>query len=138
MDEITYCTVPYDIAVKLKELNFHEKCFSYYKDKEQMIDLRANFRNPMAKPSAIVKKTNHDFKNKPLTAAPTWDTVLKWFREKGLIGMLSTEDSKYIYYIEDSIERVCFSEQKYDSYEIARKELVKELIEIFANVSNNL
>ncbi len=67
-----------------------------------------------------------------------WDIVLKWFREKGLIGMLSTEDSKYIYYIEDSIERACFSKQKYDSYEIARKELVKELIEIFANVSNNL
>ena len=137
MCEITYITVPYDIAVRLKELNFHERCFSYYEDKEQMIDLRARFRNPKAKPGAIVKKTNHDFKKKPLVAAPTWDTVLKWFRERGLIGMVSTEDSKYIYYVEDSNGRVCFSEQKYDSYEIARKELVKELIEIFANVNNN-
>ena len=67
--------VPYELAVKLKELGFNEPCFGYYKPSKEF-----NYLN-----WEIFKDLPYLAKNsewQDLCAAPTYSQVFKWFREK--------------------------------------------------------
>lgn len=62
--------VPYELALRLKELGFDEPCFGYYKHEELLIEGK-------------YKNSDHGFS----VSAPTWQSAFRWFREThSLIG----------------------------------------------------
>lgn len=74
--------VPCELAVKLKELGFDEKCFAYF-------EMNGKF-HPMGNiltPDGIYFgefDPNYQYKPDltPLIAAPLWQQIFDWFREK--------------------------------------------------------
>lgn len=108
--------VPYELAVKLKELGFDEPCL-------------ANWSNNK------VFKLNHDFyKSSEIdgrwVTAPTFSQAFRWFREKNfLIDMTSINSDEYEFYIKWSFE-YSFLSDHYKTYEEAELGCLEKLIEI--------
>ena len=68
--------VPYELAVKLKELGFDEPCFAYYNGYKELDHLM---------PERVVVGRNYN--GDTITSAPLYQQAFRWFREKhGLIG----------------------------------------------------
>ena len=59
--------VPYELAVKLKELGFDEECFGYYTELEDFV-MRPHLRQQDCIEGKFL--------------APTWQSAFRWFREK--------------------------------------------------------
>ena len=59
--------VPYELAVKLKEIGFDEECFGYYTELEDFV-MRPHLRQQDCIEGKFL--------------APTWQSAFRWFREK--------------------------------------------------------
>ena len=73
--------VPYEIALRLKELGFDERCFAiFYQEK---------FMNGHIEPYVwnLVNsiKTNSDCNSIDIVTAPLWQQVIDWFDNKNII-----------------------------------------------------
>jgi hypothetical protein len=72
--------VPYELALKLKQLGFDEPCISYY-------TVYGKFSNDYSAP----RKYNSEFELGSYISAPTLSQAFRWFRENyslySLIGM---------------------------------------------------
>lgn len=101
--------IPYEQALELKELGFDEPCLGNYADD----DNHTLFTNG----------------NKPgKTNAPLYQQAFRWFREKyGIVGYC------YIPNISGYWGHSFENKAKYDTYEEAELECLKELIEIVKN-----
>ncbi|MCW8311457.1 hypothetical protein K7A41_09500 [Sphingobacterium sp. InxBP1] len=119
--------VPYELAVKLKEMGFNESCFAYWRkpDNIQLIGVEYLLANQiMSRPSYI--------------KAPLWQQAFDWFRKKGYDShiaktvalLISCAGHKPYYY------SVCESGKEFDTYEEARQACLEKLIELSTN--NNL
>jgi hypothetical protein len=135
--------VPHEIALALAKLKFNEKCFGYYGIQNELkIEISSNLDTNL---------TRRDF-----YAAPTYSQAFRWFREKhnlngevtylpnvekyGIItsdmtGMKPKNLSK-----NENFERgkkITNNFVKYETYEEAELECLKELIEIVKNKQLN-
>lgn len=113
--------VPYGLAVKLKELGFDEKCLAYYSNKDEYLFF------------STIKELPDGF-----ALAPLWQQAIDWFREKHYIdsAILPTFSTKYIYrlYEQQSKSKTQiygeYMGEEYKTYEEARLECLKKLIEL--------
>ena len=118
--------VPYDLAVKLKELGFDEECLT----KWGCTSLRfyENYK-PCSNKDDIVLSGD-------VIAAPLWQQILDWFhKEYNLFAEFSfnTLRNKYDWCIPVNINKGYCSQEEYNTYEEARLECLKKLIEIIEN-----
>lgn len=107
--------IPYEQALALKELEFDEPCFGYYKYDELIIEGR-------------YKNSDHGFS----ISTPTFSQAFKWFREKyGLNSHIHQEDrNNYSYSCGKGYSDEIGGYQDFKTYEEAELECLKELIEI--------
>lgn len=114
--------IPYELAIKLKELGFDENCLAYFKDDEFKIP------NP-----------HEPFRNSEMKAwfvsAPLYQQGFDWFREK--YGFIC-EPKKYIDWYFD-IEIIVNGKAEtdwventatFENYEEARQSCLEKLIEL--------
>ena len=123
--------VTYEIALKLKELGFEEKCFGLYCGNILLVACQANKHNQFYEQICL---------------APIWQQVIDWFREKHKynISIHVDEDNstpsniKYWYCIDSFFEvpnnkivREGIEEKdNFNSYEEAREQAVLKTIEL--------
>jgi hypothetical protein len=118
--------IPYELALELKKLGFNEKCFGAF-NKDMTIDL-------------ALYLSQHDAYSlrAERTLSPLWQQAFDWFREK--------YNLHYIIYKNINIDGYDFCEittegiinkNKY-SYEEARLECLKKLIEIVKRNTKSL
>ncbi len=89
--------VPYEIALKLKELGFDEECFGYYYDKTDNIQTSYSFHFN-GKGERLANDVN----------APLFQQVIQWLREKYNIHIIvksyNDEELNQILYENDIID----------------------------------
>lgn len=103
--------VTYDIAVKLKEKGFKEKCFAYYYPKgSELIFNQNQFRGGIVEDCLY---SNNSLPNECMASdfvdAPTIPQVLKWLREE---KKLFVEPSLFKYGYESYIQSTTFEDDK--------------------------
>jgi hypothetical protein len=129
--------VPYELALRMKQLGFDEKCIAYYQ-KSAVIGndniLPISFTNM----ASDFNDYEYSKLGVPFYSAPTWQQAFRWFREKhnlrcqinyigGLINKTTWWDISVIgHYNTDPKEW----EMKYQPYEEAELACLRKLIEI--------
>lgn len=120
--------VPYELALKLKELGFDEPCFVLYK---------ASNNNQLAyAPHGITTNSQLSQGDSNNIAAPLFQQAFRWFREKYHIigepkykGGLTTKTSWYDYIIYSNIDWKEDNKQ-YKTYEEAELACLDKLIDL--------
>ena len=119
--------IPYKYALELKELGFDEQCIAYYVNNQDKLIFDITGVNNFT-------RTNYgSVLGKHCQAAPLWQQAFDWFREK--------YNLHYIIYKNINIDGYDFCRVTTDgitnkntySYEEARLECLKKLIEICKN-----
>lgn len=125
--------VPLEIAIKLKEIGFHELVQnSYYSNKGTECILSSTLR---LEKKSLADANILNF----LVSLPTWEQVFEWFRSKGYHGVIAVGDesgevNEYSYCINYLNELQCdFEQDSHLTYEEAREALVKALIQTYKN-----
>ena len=141
--------VPFELAVKLKELGFDEPCFGYYVDGElRGINLgieQLGGIEPYYQRFGFHTLSNHniDNPNKIVVTAPTFSQAFRWFREKHNIdGLLhKTAEGSYYFWITEC-EYENYNHYKYynqmvyfNTYEEAELACLERLIELVESKS---
>lgn len=108
--------IPYELALKLKELGFNEKCIATF-DEDGNFELQDFEQNYDTFPSHII-------------AAPLYQQAFDWFREKHNLHCVIDEYENpkswgYLINNDDLDEAFSFS-----SYEEARQACLEKLIEL--------
>ena len=127
--------VPYELALKLRELGFGNKrldfylgCFAYYGNEA------SNLKSKLI-PNNIMRK-HSKFNYSEFIMAPLWQQAFDWFhKEHNLFAEFSfnTLRNKYDWCIPVNINKGYCSQEEYNTYEEARLECLKKLIEIIEN-----
>ena len=134
--------VPYELALRIKELGFDEKCFGWW---SYINGTTASFYGYHCTNSELIELNSF---NKNCTA-PLWQQALDWFREEFGIRLEIVDyfDEKKLplsenigckplgYFIWDSYND-SFNEEyatKFNTYEEARLECIRKLIELVEN-----
>ena len=118
--------VPYELAVKLKELGFGEECFSYYD-----LNNKPNFFGADGLMDTHCVQVNR----------PTFSQAFRWFRDKNIYATINTyhsvnEDKPFglsIDYLHESGKWDYFDyrgESDFETYEEAELACLTKLIEI--------
>lgn len=122
--------VPYELAVKMKELGFEQPCLGIYNPSSSINFLsfgQYNCQYPVS------------------TLAPLWQQAFDWFREKhNMLANVYSNASGYLYEMHDAIggtHRLSFDDESGDcemsgmftTYEKARTALLEKLIELTHN-----
>ncbi len=114
--------LPYDRALKLKQLGFDEPCISYY-------TAYGNFSNDYSAP----RKYNSEFELGSYISAPTFSQAFRWFREEHdlhyqLVPFFSDKESHAVdYYLAIAQHRPPI---KVNTFEEAELACLNKLIEI--------
>lgn len=147
--------VPYNIALKLKELGFDDECLGVYKlffnGQKEYFDLELN-NEFYIKNSLCKEKSKYSLLSECSIAAPLWQQAFDWFREKhGLFSTIAISGSHdYQIYIHNLTDRnkvyfkafkdgfftkiINFCYQNKDNiYEQARQACLEKLVEICKN-----
>lgn len=113
--------VPYELAVKLKELGFDEECFGAYHN-ENYLDLESE---------------EYDYSY--AVKAPLFQQAFRWFREKGYRYTISFDSfmKNGMFYFEIWENGKCLFETDFDynTYEEAELACLTKLIEIVESKS---
>ena len=114
--------VPYELALKLKELGFDEKCFGWF-----------NYNQEIQYAPSVVKIDLHN----DYTLAPLWQQAFDWFREKGLDNTLglTIDNSRYTYLITNTgkllnVDHLTIPVNQYAFHKDARQACLEQLIEL--------
>jgi hypothetical protein len=111
--------VPYELALKIKQLGFDEPCFAYYDViKVELDTISSEVCERLCKHNTHIK-------------APTFSQVFRWFREKynmkPCFDWHPTEKYRYcIYYSVNTYFQIC----DFETYEEAELACLEKLIEI--------
>ncbi len=124
--------VPYELALKLKQLGFDESCFVFWtntpKYKGDNIQLCITDGMHGYSPNSISFK--QDFLREGEVLAPLYQQAFRWFREMGFLIHFSSHDHNiHDFYIKWSPEKSILSDA-YDTYEEAELACLDKLIEI--------
>jgi hypothetical protein len=120
--------IPYELALELKQLGFTEPCFTWYWDDMELYNNGFGYGNYNKNPNLI--------------SAPTYSQAFRWFRERyklhGCIDLKSCTLAHWFVRVDDIIENdyLYHSEDenlKFETYEEAELECLKELIRIVKN-----
>jgi hypothetical protein len=120
--------VPYELALKLKQLGFNEPCISHY-------TAYGKFSNDYSAP----RKYNSEFELGSYISAPIFSQAFRWFRDKYFIhgepkydGGLTKETAWYDYTIISNIDwdNSKIKDNQYKTYEEAELACLEKLIEI--------
>jgi hypothetical protein len=107
--------LPYDKALKLKQLGFDEPCFAWYVSESYGLEYGKVVKSDLIKDGIV---------------APTFSQAFRWFREKGFLISFSSHDaSTHDFYTKWSPEKSILSDT-YDTYEKAELACLNKLIEI--------
>lgn len=107
--------VPYEFAVKLKELGFNESCFGYYRMDEKFVAL-TNYHENYNNSSLLV-------------SAPLWQQAFDWFRNnKQETAWIESCFDKYSFHT-----RRGHHSKDFTTYEQARHTCLEKLIELIQN-----
>jgi hypothetical protein len=117
--------VPYELALRMKQLGFDEPCFAYY------YTLNGRDWKFAEKTEYYKLDDNMNIGGKFTISAPLIQQAFKWFREKYGYWSYIKEATKGTcrFYIEKFDEKF-FNSDIIDSYEEAELECLKKLIEI--------
>ena len=142
--------VPYELAVKLKDLGFDEPCFGYYVDGElRGINLgieELGGIEPYYQRFGFHTLNNHDIDNpnKIVVTAPTFSQAFRWLLNRhNLYGIIIPTETmnwtfKTMTVVEDVIEVPPYNHvdaNDYSTYEEAELACLEKLIEIVENKS---
>jgi hypothetical protein len=123
--------IPYELALELKQLQFDEPCFGWFRNTEFTISFN----------DLIRKERGEEIK---IIAAPTYSQAFRWFRENYNIDIsINTVYSKYNENTSKKYGGVIDNEFYFtnvgfhDTYEEAEIICLKKLIEIVKEVSND-
>jgi hypothetical protein len=114
--------VPYELALKLKELGFEKECLAYYSIEK---GFEKEFRYAIT-----------PYQLELLAQAPTFSQAFRWFRNQGFFVSFSTHNYNiHDFYIKWSMpESTTLSESilsdAYDTYEETELACLEKLIEI--------
>jgi len=134
MNDLQVQFIPYEQAVELKKLGFNEECFGNYSKLNGDFIIYTSFFGP-------TKNINTDTPEHLITA-PLWQQAFDWFRcEKEIdisIDVYYSEKDSYkhggylylIYEFKNLVLKSANKEGECASYEEARLECLKKLIEI--------
>jgi hypothetical protein len=110
--------VPYELAVKLKELGFDEPCFGIWAAGQLVIGVDIS-----------------EYPKNVESLAPLYQQAFRWFREKGfLIDFSSHNKDTHDFYFKWSEDKSILSDT-YDTYEETELACLVKLIEIIENKS---
>ena len=133
--------VPVEIAKELKEISFDKQCLFSYRNNNIYLEgsasvgftLDPNNADFVATIEQLCEFSNQDAAG--MVTVPTYEQVFAWFRENGLYGNIEA-GSKYnsIYIFSDN--DLDMGSNIYPTYEEAREELLKRLIEIYRKWKN--
>src|SRR5690606_22603914 len=105
--------VPYELAVKLKELGFEGSCLRWYDDE-----------------GTFVKSLSQRL----ICAAPLWQQAFDFFiYNYGLISIIETNGYSYIFKIQEITQYYVETVRGFETYQEARKDCLEKLIEIVEN-----
>lgn len=123
--------VPYELALKLKELGFDEPCMAFYEEKHLK-----NFVNPFLKTQIL----NSDLKGRVegfrvnSCVAPLWQQAFDWFREKHSIQYRIVSKRNFgrltfymTFFNQDEIPSMLYN-PTYTNYEEARLACLQKMI----------
>lgn len=118
--------VPFNLAVKLKELGFDEPCFCTYHNGELS-------RNPSNKIDSIpIKKEPYTWKNSivhnTVISAPLWQQCFDWFTNKNYHSYIEGSYPWFRYYINTESDR--YEGFKHLKPQEARQACLEKLIEL--------
>ena len=122
---ITSQFVPYELAVKLKELGFDEECFGYYRIDEKFVALTNYHENYNDSDSRI--------------SAPLWQQAFDWFRDKyrySSIIPFNGSDHYYWWITECNsfgLDINSIDTHDFTTYEQARYSCLETLIQLIQN-----
>ena len=138
--------VTYEIALKLKELDFDKECLAWFAENKKIQIASDVYKKWTSKPLTnlnIIKVFNID-----CITAPLYQQVTDWFREKHNIHIEieltdNTMQFYYQYCIVDSKNRECHDEdmidqatriynynERFNTYEEAREQAILKTIEL--------
>ena len=124
--------VSLDIAKKLKEIGFKEKCLCYWHEYFHRIECSTDDEDRLC-PEYYDYNTDES-----TTSLPTWEQIFEWFREKGMFHSICIVDDllEDVKYFEAEIrdnhgDIICILSRV--TYEEAREALVKALIRTYKN-----
>ena len=129
--------VPLEIAKELKAIGFNEYCYFYWDNHLNLVDC---YNNENGYPDLEGYNSN---KHQIKCSLPTWTEVFAWFRKRGYLYGIENEiyydfknrnqkpKIKYCSYFETFGSGVKIHSCTSESYEEAREELVRDLIEIY-------
>jgi hypothetical protein len=130
--------VPIEIAKELKEIGFNEPCLFVLNPHNTLI-LSSEVHDKGIIDIRKIKPRSNGKLGEDFCSVPTYEQVFAWFREKGLFHSITIE--------EDLIEGNIFFDSEIrntdtdiitmftsNTYEEAKIELLKRLIEIYRNV----
>lgn len=116
---ITNQFVPYELAVKLKELGFKENCIMYYDGKGVLVN----------------------YFNLSTTVSPLWQQAFDWFREKGYNAVIyQVGGGFWDWDIQDESQEedeIIYDIPLAGSYKESRLVCLEKLIEIIDNEKPN-
>ena len=116
--------VPLEIAKKLKEIGFKDKCLCYWHEYFHRIECSTDDEERLC-PEYYDYNTDES-----TTSLPTWEQVFEWFRDRKYYGTLNTYKDAFSFYCEINYNNQYIKVYS-KTYEEAREELVKTLIETY-------
>lgn len=116
--------VPLEIAKKLKEIGFKDKCLCYWHEYFHRIECSTDDEERLC-PEYYDYNTDES-----TTSLPTWEQVFEWFRDRKYYGTLNTYKDGFSFYCEINYNNQYIKVYS-KTYEEAREELVKTLIETY-------
>lgn len=131
--------VTLDIALKLNELGFDLPCFANYWRGRSVVDFKNEVKGDSVSVDNIAVLCNGEaFDGEEVAIAiPTWELVFEWFRGKGLVGMISTNevlnegDPRYYASVDDIKKGGKIYDLGYvQTYEEARMLVVNKMMEL--------
>ena len=127
--------IPYELALRMKEIHFDEGCFGYYETGDK--NLVINFNNfPLSKEQKkraglyLINNSNSSLPQWAVSAS-TWQQAFRWFRkEYNLSVSISLISQDYFYEIRRDGEQFIDKPDSYKTYEELELVCLTKLIEI--------
>lgn len=123
--------IPYEQALELKELGFDDKCLTSYNPKKELVGV---FDTALQNDGVEVENcfVYNSKVHESFVAAPLYQQAFRWFREKGYVNSVRSQNDKcHEYYL---IHNGKASQSwNYSTYEEAELACLKKLIEIAKN-----